>query len=225
MMIFMAVMLAMAGSIAGQTIGNVKIGYEIDSQGPFPTSIVYQQDTLIIRWDKADLQGEVTLDVRHPNNTLVHVIAAAHPCGDIPKAFTIPASLLPGSYHIRVSQGPVSGQSAPFTVKPPRSLNSVTVFLEGQALPAAFHPGQTVAVSWQAKLLGKIKIVLKKGDSTQVMVVSQSRDYNDIPATFNLPAGSLGEHFIEVSQGSLKARSPLFRIALSRWPGVIRKVR
>ncbi len=79
-----------------QSIQNVILGYEVPSEGPFPTAKVFHGDTVIIRWQTSGITGNVRLELHHENHNLAAIIAPQYPYNDLPKAYKIPNSLAPG---------------------------------------------------------------------------------------------------------------------------------
>jgi len=204
-----------------QSIHGVKIGYEVPSEGPFPTSLVFHGDTVIIVWQTTAIAGNVRIELRRQNHTLAAVIIPIYPFDDIPKAYQIPSSISPGKYYIKVRQGNVSGNSGIFRIMPPRGIKWVNVFLEGKPYPkAGFKPGQTLAVSWDTShLLGTVSVILKKNFTKSFQMrfkpifISQNRPYNDIPAAFKIPMKiAAGNYTVEVKQGKVTQRSESFKI-------------
>jgi hypothetical protein len=204
-----------------QTIHSVKIGYEVPSEGPFPTALVFHGDTVIIVWQSTSISGNVRIELRRQTHSLAAVIVPAYPFDDIPKAYQIPSSISPGKYYIKVRQGNVSGNSGIFRIMPPRGIKWVNVFLEGKPYPkAGFKPGQTLAASWDTShLLGTVSVILKKNFTKSFQMrfkpifISQNRPYNDIPATFKIPMKIVaGNYTVEVKQGKVTQRSESFKI-------------
>ena len=203
-----------------QSVHGVKIGYEVPSEGPFPTSRVFHGDTVIIVWQTTAISGNVRIELRRQNHTLAAVIAPLYPFDDLPKAYQIPNSTAPGKYYIKVLQGNISGNSSLFRIMGPRGIKWVKVFLEGKPYPKkGFRIGQTIAISWDTShLLGQVTVVLKRGKSLSPIriksyIISKNRPAGDIPATFKIPNKTApGNYIVEVRQGSIKAASKPFKI-------------
>ena len=203
-----------------QSIHGVKIGYEVPSEGPFPTSLVFHGDTVIIVWQTTAIAGNVRIELRRQNHTLAAVIIPIYPFDDLPKAYQIPNSIVPGKYYIKVQQGNVAGNSSLFRIMGPRSIKWVNVFLEGKPYPQkGFRIGQTIAISWDTShLLGQVTVVLKRGKSLRpsfgkAYIISKNRPAGDIPATFKIPNKfAPGTYIVEVRQGSIKGASKPFKI-------------
>ena len=207
-----AAVLLVCPQLGAQQIQNVTIGYEMPNEGPFPSGKVFHDDTVIIRWDKINVNGNVSIELYRQNHSLALVIAPSYPVGDLPKSWRVASTIVPGNYSIKVSQGSVSGSSPVFAVKGPRSISGVAVFLEGQPTPSFFQAGQTISIRWNAHLLGTVRVLLRAVASKAFHVVSEGRPYNDIPASFKLPLKMKGKFQVEVSQGKIKSLSKPFTV-------------
>ena len=203
-----------------QSIHGVKIGYEVPSEGPFPTSLVFHGDTVIIVWQTTAIAGNVRIELRRKNHSLAAVIIPTYPFDDLPKAFQIPNSIAPGKYYIKVRQGNIFGNSSLFRIMGSRGIKWVNVFLEGKPYPKkGFRIGQTIAISWDTShLLGQVTVLIKRGKSlspirSKPYIISKNRPAGDIPATFKIPNKTTpGNYIVEVRQGSIKAASKAFKI-------------
>jgi hypothetical protein len=194
---------------------------------------VFHGDTVIVSWKVSAIQGNVTIGLLHQNLSLAHTIATNYPVGDIPKAVNISSSWTPGKYYVRIGQGAVSRLSNLFEIKVSRSIRWVNVFHEGRKKSKKiFYPGQTLAVSWDtSSLLGQVTVILKKKSKpfikTLQWVISNNRPYNDLPATYKIPAKfSAGDYVVTVNQGKVRCSSKPFVIRkykLIQPVGVVKK--
>ncbi len=201
---------------APATISNVRIGFEVPEEGPFPASTVFRGDTLMLTWKTRNISGNVLVELRRSNHSVAAVIYPRYPYNDMPGTYRIPAGLALGRYYARVSQGAVYGNSNPFIVKGRRNISRITVFLEGQPTPpGGFTTGQTLAVSWSTSdILGQISLFLIRAQApSQQFTISANRPSGDIPATYGLHNGiNPGVFYVEIRQGTQRWRSARFNI-------------
>ena len=172
-----------------QSINSVRVGYEAPIEGPFPTAVVFRGDTVIISWQSNGIFGNIDFEIRKTNNSYSGIIINNYPYNDLPKSYKIPSHLTSGNYVVRIKQGALFSDSNVFTIKGPRSIGWVNVFLEGKPTPpSGFTIGQTLALSWDnSNISGNGNVFLKKLTAPfTTLTVSNNRPLSDIPATILL---------------------------------------
>jgi len=206
-------------AIYGQQVDWVKVGYEVALEGPFPTAVVFHDDTVIISWKTTGIQGNVIIELIHQNQSLAQTISSGYPVNDIPKAVKVSSALTPGKYFVRIRQGLVSGLSGQFEIRGPRSIKWVNVFHEGKKKSAkTFYSGQTLAVSWDTShLVGQVTVILRKKSRPMIkklqLFISKNRPYDDIPATYKIPLNvKSGNYVVVVKQRKTRCSSKPFKI-------------
>ena len=215
--LLIALLAIFTGILHSGNIFSVKVGFETELEGPFPTAVVFWNDTVAITWKSTGISGNVQIALHRFNTSLVQVIHPQYPFNDLPATYRIPPKIAPGKYYVRVSQGKFGGgNSNYFTIKGRRFIGWVRAFLEGISTPPqGFTIGQTLAVSWQTtEIIGQVTILLKSAQApNQQFIISENRPYGDIPATYKLHNGILpGNFYAIVRQGTQSWRSKPFMI-------------
>jgi len=79
------------------------------------TFVIGEQIT--IKWVSTGITGNIKINLRKTDSSVVYLVAGSVPSTGTPYTYTIPATVSPGTYHIRIKQGTTTlGDSSPFTI-------------------------------------------------------------------------------------------------------------
>jgi len=74
-------------------------------------------EQMTIKWVSTGITGDLRINLRKMDGSVVYLVAGSVPSTGTPYTYTIPATVSPGTYHIRIKQGTTTlGDSQPFTI-------------------------------------------------------------------------------------------------------------
>jgi len=70
-----------------------------------------------IKWVSTGITGDLRINLRKTDGSVVYLVVGSVPYTGTPYLYTIPATVMNGTYHIRIKQGTtILGDSQPFTI-------------------------------------------------------------------------------------------------------------
>jgi len=74
-------------------------------------------EQMTIKWVSTGITGDLRINLRKTDGSVVYLVAGSVPSTGTPYTYTMPATVSPGTYHIRIKQGTTTlGDSSPFTI-------------------------------------------------------------------------------------------------------------
>jgi len=74
-------------------------------------------EQMTIKWVSTGITGDLRINLRKTDGSVVYLVAGSVPSTGTPYTYTMPATVSPGTYHIRIKQGTTTlGDSQPFTI-------------------------------------------------------------------------------------------------------------
>jgi subtilisin family serine protease len=162
---------------------------------------------LDVTWTSDGITGDVKIILRTSDDSSGYTLTGATAYNNSPYIYSIPASVNPGTYFVRVKQGTTVGESGVFYIGEVNVTNPSTgqdYQVEGQ-----------IPVQWTTNgIIGNVKITLRKStDSTGYRIVS-STPYNSSPYNYAIPIHvDPGDYFVRIKQGTAIGESGLFTIS------------
>ncbi|MCK4765912.1 MAG: S8 family serine peptidase [Candidatus Aminicenantes bacterium] len=160
---------------------------------------VYTSGGLLpVWWTTWGMSGNVKIKLVRVDKTAAYLITGAVLHDSSPFYYTIPCSVLPGSYFVRVNQvGTASGISGNFTIN---TGPCIRVFSPTGS--DAFAHGDQVTITWDsAGITGDVKIKMVRVDKTASYLVSGGTPYNNSPFYYTIPGPvTAGSYFFRVSK-------------------------
>ena len=195
------------GTVYGRC-GDFSIGV-ITVGSPTAGQTYYLGEPLPVAWTSDGITGNVKILLKRADGTGVYVIAPAVSCGGSPINYTIPGTVTPGVYFIKIKKEKAYGKSANFTIAAP------FITVDTPAAGGIYSSGSRLTINWTAGgISGNVSIVLKRADKTASYTITPGTPYISSPYYYTISAAvTAGVYFIRVKKpGCASGKSANFSI-------------
>ena len=161
---------------------------------------------LSIGWTTQSMLGTVNIYLKKVDLTSSYTVKTGAAYNASPYTYTIPGTVAPGYYFIRVKQDTKYGDSGKFYIG--------TITVTSPTVGSTYHPSDPITVAWtSAGIVGTVKILLNKTDGTYSYTFDAVALYNSSPRGFTIPAAApAGTYTVKVIKGKVTGKSANFII-------------
>jgi len=161
---------------------------------------------LSIDWTTQAVLGNVMIHLKKVDLTRTYTVKNSIAYNASPFTYTIPVSVDPGYYFIRIIQDNKYGDSNKFYI------GVITVTSPGPGM--RFIAGGPIKVAWtSAGIANNVKIVLYKRGGTYIYTLDETEPYNNSPRVYNIPVNAPADTYIvKVVKGKCTGNSGTFTI-------------
>jgi len=195
------------GSVNGKS-NNISIkGITVTS--PSNGNSFFIGNQMPISWDSSGITGNVKITLRRTDRSGGYKITNSTPSSNGSYNYSIPPSVIPGNYFVKVKQNSNYGISGNISI-----LSSKSIVVSEPLCDQVYSIGEQIHIKWiTSGITGNVKITLRKSDGSGGYVIINSINYNAETYSYMIPSGvTSGAYFIKVKQGTLNGKSCIFTI-------------